>query len=335
MEVALASIRSDLLSRLNKDIEDGTYLFYDHETPDFEKLASEVRNLYSKYPPKYRINDFERERIREGIRNGTVTEKEIRAIGSNLREHYDALISERNVEWDRISCAQKDLAVRFKSATTKEERENLELQRKLIMQLENTYHQKYNNVAMMKAILQSYRPVGPAANSIPQPYQSGSMMGTSKVIHAIESVREAIPTDWVNKGNERTIIVKHVNRGYFFSGADKDTIALSGNGSHMSSCAFHEMGHRFESIYPEILKLEKQFYERRTMGEQLAHLGPGYGDNEVSRFDHFIDPYMGKDYGGTGYELLSMGMEAAFCRTYNLSLDTDYQDFIFGILAAV
>ena len=42
---------------------------------------------------------------------------------------------------------------------------------------------------------------------------------------------------------------------------------------------------------------------------------------------------MGKDYGGKGYELFSMGLESLYCGSYNLARDTEYQDFIFGILS--
>ena len=252
-----------------------------------------------------------------------------------MRKHHAALVSERNAEWNRISEAQQKLMYASRNARTQEELEQIEIKRKLLMKQIDAYDQTYNSTSIMKAVLQSYRPLGPASDFHPQPYQNGSMVGSSKVIHALENVREAIPTDWVKRGNEKTICVKHVSRGYFNPGTNMDIIALSGNEQHMESVAFHEMGHRYEHLYPEILKLEKQFYERRTQGEQLTHLGPGYGPNEKSRFDHFINPYMGKDYGGAGYELLSMGMEAAYCETFNLSRDTEYQDLIFGILATV
>ena len=335
MEAALAPVRAELLERLGRDLGEGTYFLCDHEHPDYDALAAKVRDLYATYPPKYKITDVERTRIRADIRSGTVTEKEIRDIGRNLRKHRDALLVERNAEWDRISRAHISLARSAKAARTPEERERLELQRRLLVERENAYHQKYNHTAIMKAVLASYRPIGPAPDFHPQPYQRGIMPGSSKVIQALEKVREAVPTDWIRTGNDRPIAVRHVSRGFFFPEADRDIIALSGADRRMERCAFHEMGHRFERLYPEILTLEKQFYERRTAGEPLVHLGPGYGPKEVSRFDRFLDPYMGKDYGGSGYELLSMGMESAFCGSYDLSRDTEFSDLIFGILATV
>ena len=335
MEAALAPIRAELLQRLNRDLAEGTYEFDKLPDPDFETLETRARSLYEKYPPKYKFSDIDRRKLREGIRSGTVTEKEIRNIGRDLREHHEALITKRNAEYDRIRREQDALMLQARQARTSEEKERIELQRKLLQEQENSYNRSYNSTAMMKAVLEPYRPLGPGEKTPPQNYESEGSSGAGKVIRAINNVREAIPTDWVKTGNSRPIAVRHVERGFFRADTDKDVIALSGDGRHLESVAFHEMGHRFEHLYPEILALEKQFYERRTRGEALTHLGPGYGAREYSRFDHFIDPYMGKDYGGSGYELLSMGMEAAFCGTYNLARDTDFQDFIFGILATV
>lgn len=47
---------------------------------------------------------------------------------------------------------------------------------------------------------------------------------------------------------------------------------------------------------------------------------------------------MGKDYGNTedsGFEIFSMGMEAIFADSYNLTRDAEYQDLIFGILVSI
>ena len=89
----------------------------------------------------------------------------------------------------------------------------------------------------------------------------------------INHVRTCLPGDWVEKGNSRPLRVLHTDRGYFCSGTWSDTIALSGGQKHMTTCGFHEMGHRMEAMFPEILTLEKQFYNRRTRGEPLRPLG--------------------------------------------------------------
>jgi hypothetical protein len=93
-----------------------------------------------------------------------------------------------------------------------------------------------------------------------------------------------------------------------------------------------------EDIYPQIRQMEYEFYQRRTEGCKLEWLGPGYRSAEKTRFDEFIHPYMGKDYGNTpesGYELLSMGMEGLFAGSFDIFKDPDYADFILGLLASI
>lgn len=336
MERNLAVIRADYLKILSGDIQNGTIALYNFPDPDFDVLADRIRADYTKYPPKYVIDDKKRETIREKIRNGIITEKEICSIGQNVREKYDQLILEKHRDYDEIRKEHFLLAQELKNATTKKEKEKIELRRKLLMERENDLSTKYNSAELMKSILSQYRDIGPKSETDVQPYYMNVLnFGSEKVINAIDKVRNYIPTDWVHKSNEKPIAVKHVLRGYFLPGNSSDVVALSGNSKNMESCAFHEMGHRFENSYPEILEIEKQFYERRTSGEQLSWLGLGYGKSEVTRFDNFISPYMGKDYGGTGYELLSMGMEGMFCETFNISRDSDYENLILGILVAI
>lgn len=276
-----------------------------------------------------------RETFRAGVRCGSVTERDVRRAGSALRERYDALIGQRNADWDRISQSQRALAAAYREAKTPEERERMEMQRKLLMQQENLYHETYNHMAMMTAVLREHRRLGPDETSVGQSFRHEKGLGASKTIRAINEVREFLPSEWVEKSDAKPISARHRSRGYFLVGEKQDVIALSGTGSDAVRCAFHEMGHRFEQLYPEILALEKQFYERRTQGEKAKWLGWGYGIGERARFDQFVSPYMGKDYGGRGYELFSMGMEAMFCGSYSLARDTEYQDFIFGILAMI
>lgn len=336
MERTLAEIRAEYLKTLSNDIQDGTIALYDLPNPDFDILEKKIRSEQTVYQPKYVINDKQRESIREGIRKGIVTEKDIRSIGQNVREKYDQLVLEKHREYDEIRNEQFSLALELKNAKTNEEKKRIEYRRKVLMEREKNLSDKYNSSEMMKSILSQYREVGPDPNMKKQPYKRSIFnSGSGKVIKAIDNVRDYIPTDWVKKSNKKPISAKHVPRGYFFPGATSDTVALSGDKHHMESCAFHEMGHRFEHMYPEILTIEKQFYDRRTNGEELSWLGPGYARTEVTRFDNFISPYMGKDYGGSGYELLSMGMEGVFCETYNISRDTEYENLILGILATI
>lgn len=159
---------------------------------------------------------------------------------------------------------------------------------------------------------------------------------TSKGSAAAPIVKKAYchyPRDWTEKSFARgTLKTKKVGRGYY---NDYDgIIAISGDGDGRSlRTAIHEIGHRMERSVPDILQAEKAFYERRTAGEDLEWLGPGYAKKEKARRDDFLEMYMGKDYGGFAYELVSMGFQMAYTDPLTLMKDEDMAEWILGILA--
>ena len=69
------------------------------------------------------------------------------------------------------------------------------------------------------------------------------------------------------------------------------------------------------------------------IGESLEWLGSGYDRSETTRKDDFLHPYMGKDYHGTAYELVSMGFEYGYTNPKYLMKDADMANWIYGILA--
>lgn len=74
----------------------------------------------------------------------------------------------------------------------------------------------------------------------------------------------------------------------------------------------HELAHAFEHLNPRIHAACLSFLRSRTRDEglrALASFDPSYGDNEWTRPDKFLDPYVGKDYDGRATEVLSMGLE--------------------------
>ena len=110
----------------------------------------------------------------------------------------------------------------------------------------------------------------------------------------------------------------------------------------------HELSHAIEDKNKNILKIEEEFYNRRTKGEPLQKLSTITGKKfykpyEVARVDKFLSPYMGKDYsiirGGVvikkpaAYELLSMGTQYLVSQPEKLMQDRDYARFVLGCLA--
>jgi len=306
---------------------------------DSEFNATEIsREIIEPLMKKDMLNAEDREKIRKAIMSGVISEKEIRARGSRVRERYDELIVERNREFDYLQEKRREIAHKLASNPSNEDRERIQAEIEELKIREKKYQGKYSQQDMIKNVLQEYRKIGPAEGDKGQEYEKGWFKSSSIVIESIDSIRPFLPTEWIEKSNSIPITTKHVSRGYFNMEGEKPTIALSTAGSGMQRCAFHEMGHFYEELYPEIRKLEHEFYNRRTSGEELQWLGWGYSKNEVTRFDNFIDPYMGKDYGNTetsGYELFSMGMESVFAGSYNLSRDPEYHNFILGILTTI
>lgn len=155
----------------------------------------------------------------------------------------------------------------------------------------------------------------------------------------IFNAQKYYPKDWIDKSQAASAIApitgKKITRGYYSNGR-APIIALSGR----KNCAIHELAHRMECMIPDIVKAEKEFYDRRTKGELLQPLryltNIRYPLTEVARPDKFRDPYMGKYYKGeTNYELLSMGMEKIVNKSYIQGDDDDFDSFIIGLLSGV
>lgn len=172
----------------------------------------------------------------------------------------------------------------------------------------------------------------------------------------ITHMAEYLPKEWAEHLSSEPLYVKKTARGYFrekvqdwtikFNSIDKiprsmydyvfDEIAISGTGKQADATIIHELMHVMENRKPEIVDLERQFYEKRTDGEALQRLrdvtGINYKAHEVTRVDDFLNPYIGRDYNGRAYELLSMGVENLYSGQIKLDEDTEYRDFILGML---
>lgn len=219
-------------------------------------------------------------------------------------------------------------------------------------------------------LLRQVRPMGGKT-----PFTKGA---DPRQVAALNKALERYPRDWVDasaRGGEMAISKAgyHLNglRGYYNHAAHE--ISLGSWGDHekagwklsdirlkYNSTALHEMGHRFAHTVPEIMRLEAEFYARRTelvqegFGRQWnpAHVGTGYGYGlgESLRDGGFVSEYIGKDYGSwmkdvskrrSGYEVASMGFQellggfpAGDLKELHLD-DADMADFILGLLAGV
>lgn len=176
---------------------------------------------------------------------------------------------------------------------------------------------------------------------------------------------EMLPKEWIDAINARNTqfggkgltlkITSQSGRAGSAHYSDYDRHIQMQRGSSAYSTALHEMGHAVEYAIPAVKEAEKRFYKERTDGEQLEPINAiekrrgnknaGYTSEEKAREDKFTSPYMGKDYHGQAYELLTMGLEGAFFRRHRLHADptiradlgkgdADYLNWIYGLLVA-
>jgi hypothetical protein len=193
----------------------------------------------------------------------------------------------------------------------------------------NPYHKA------MQDTLPKVRPMG---SDRLHPFDDTSSEGAKR---AVNSVRHAVPTDWWDDSIDFGVL--HTNttpRAYYASTqrGDPTDLMVSGDANYQVKVAVHEFGHRVENIRPRTSIAERGCYDRRTKGEALEHMGPGYGKQEVTRKDDFGHPYIGKDYGGSKhFEILSMGAEDLMRVDGKmpeiLMGDDDMFDFIVGLFA--
>lgn len=196
--------------------------------------------------------------------------------------------------------------------------------------LDATEGMEIKNADVVKKLISQVRSVGATdADDLLKVHLNNSK---SKIVQAVTKAYSHYPTEWVDASAAfNKLSLKKVNRGFYSHGTA--TIAISGEElPKQFRTAVHELGHRFERTVADLLDIEKTFYDRRTKGDTLQWLGTGYGRNEKSRFDEFLNPYMGKDYGETAYEIVSMGFELGFTDPLRLLKDKDMAELIYGLL---
>lgn len=160
----------------------------------------------------------------------------------------------------------------------------------------------------------------------------------SVMVPFVRRAYDIYPTSWVELSvNAGKLTVVKAKRGYYKPSESRMAIKDEKNRGLNFRTAIHELGHRFEDIVPDLLQEVNQFYNKRTAGEPLVKLrnvtgNNKYGDDEETRVDNFIHPYMGKDYGGSGYELISLGFEYLYTDPSKFDKDPDMKTWLIGLL---
>jgi hypothetical protein len=243
-----------------------------------------------------------------------------------LREEYDALYNEaRSIDVDVIP----DKEERLRAA---ERLDEIFARRREIYKEVRTLENMVDHKEAVSRLVAEAR--GEERGSLTAEEYKAHFGRKTETRDAVAEAYGRYPASWVKASLDKSALdVKKVGRGYY---ADwRNELMISGEGNDAKNTAVHEIGHRMERVRG-LIAAEKRFYEERTAGEDLQWLGAGYARSEVTRKDDFVHPYIGKDYGGSAYELVSMGMEGiiGFTNQVDLSGDEDMRDWITGILLA-
>ena len=139
------------------------------------------------------------------------------------------------------------------------------------------------------------------------------------------------PKAWAEYLGHCQLLTRKVERGYFAPGAMKpagqyyDTrldnfrdgyisIAMSGM---RKTTPYHKIGHLVQWANPEVVRIEKEWVDRRTQNDEYVTMDQALGTegmydrDEVTKPDAFVSPYVGKYYDNST-EVLSMGLEGLF-----------------------
>ncbi|MDU6150915.1 MAG: hypothetical protein E6640_01650 [Actinomyces urogenitalis] len=122
---------------------------------------------------------------------------------------------------------------------------------------------------------------------------------------------------------------------------DRSPSALLPGQEETTSTAVHELAHRFERTVGRITALEREHVHSRRTSAQTVRLYPGIRGNRERGFQaDWASAYMGKDYHGQAWEVLSCSSEALFCGSYGglvgagrYNADPKSAAFAMGVLA--
>lgn len=294
--------------------------------------------------------------LKQEIGTGSITEEHLQRAGNLLANEYSSMVKANEEAYMRIVAPYETEFRRaektfneyqsnynsIKNSLTAEEetamRKELSRLGKEVVDKRDAFYaarkpymlDQDKNVEWLSSKLSEVRSVG--YNGID--LSSHLMGGSSPEIKRIEYAYAHYPTDWVEKSVAKdNMLVKKATRGYYERRTSYSEIAISGSGGKANAVAIHEVAHRFEDTVPNMARLERDFYTKRTAGEARIALGKGYGADEYTKKDKFIDKYMGKDYGtGKEYELVSMGFQYAYTEPDKLAKDPEFQKWIYGQL---
>lgn len=228
----------------------------------------------------------------------------------NLGKQYNAKIDIKKQEYNTIDkAAQKEIADSYK----------------LILD---------NHFPLLKEALKNFVIFGDDNGNIKQKISSDS---APKNIKLFNDVSQYIPTKLLElSSNTEWSIKQKKGRANHLGGS----INFDVSDSSAVSTVIHEFAHRIEYLSKNIRKLEKEYYDKRTVGDKLKGMQTvkGYEDykGEFAKKDKWLNLYMGKDYGGSAFEIISMVLPSILLDIDEWGIDTldpETRHFVLGLIA--
>lgn len=288
--------------------------------------------------------------VQKEIGTGVTSAAQARSVGKLVDEEWDSRASkhkgaleqqkteilERRAVLSRQLDPMWDALIR-EQATNRAVQPSEELRRLHKEQAEVIQEQKVLEEQMAKVDREVLRETLSELRSLGGVDQEWAPRSPTAVKAAVQQASAFLPTAWLEASVKAGKLQgKKVARGFY----RHDTpgrpaiLALSERRGPdgLLSVALHELGHRMERVIPALLGLERELYEERTKGEALAAI-PGHGRRERTRKDRFVHPYIGKDYAGMAYELLSVALESIWTGSFDVAKDKEWLHWALGLLA--
>ena len=188
----------------------------------------------------------------------------------------------------------------------------------------------------VRAVVGKMVPLGPAKGRSAADYLD--LIGLpAHNARMLEMAARYVPTsmlDTIRAGGVKVVRAIGMERAEF----DPTTNAIRITRKTDELVAVHEMMHAVEEHDPAFLEAERRYFESRTRGKARKRLEDITGDTSYDDLElaydvgSCIDPYAFKDYGGDGYELMSMGVEALYRSPSSYLKDPDMLKWVLTMI---
>lgn len=188
----------------------------------------------------------------------------------------------------------------------------------------------------VRAVVGKMVPLGPADGGSVADYLDISDLPAHNA-RMFERAARYVPTsmlDIIRAGGVKVVRAISLERAEF----DPTTNAIRITRKTDELVAVHEMMHAVEEHDPAFLEAERRYFESRTRGKARKRLEDITGDTSYDDLElaydvgSCIDPYAFKDYGGDGYELMSMGVETLYRSPSSYLKDPDMLKWVLTMI---